>query len=97
MTNDQKSIIKKRLQTTMIGALYEFEENFGYLWGLDKNKDEELTDSELRFREQWEDARDRILNKGNAQLRQCFSELEKTDNQIKYNYNFKKGNGKDEN
>jgi hypothetical protein len=97
MTEQQKQIIKKRLQTTMIGAIYEFEENFGYLWGMDKDENEPLTDKEQRFLGQWEDARNRILNKGNNQLRQCLGELEKSQGQVKYNYRFKKGKDNNEN
>jgi hypothetical protein len=96
MNQQDKQIIKKRIQTTMIGALYEFEENFGYLWGLDK-EESQLTEKELRFRDQWEDARNNILNKGNNQLRQCLSELEKSHGQVRYNYRFKKGNQDNEN
>jgi hypothetical protein len=91
MDNTQKNILTKRFQTTMIGALFEFEQNFGYLWGQEK-KDNELTNSEEKFRLIWEDTRNQILNNGNNQLRKCLSDLEKTQtNTVKYNYNFKKG------
>jgi len=92
MHNIDKNIIAKRFQTTMIGALYEFEENFGYLWGLDKD-DSELNENQIKFREQWEDTRNRVLNNGNNQLRKCISDLEKNQRQsFKYNYSFKNFN-----
>jgi len=92
MDNVQKNILTKRFQTTMIGAIFEFEQNFGYLWGLDK-QETELTENQQKFRLKWEDTRNQILNNGNSQLRKCLSDLNKVQtNNIKYNYNFKKGN-----
>lgn len=89
MNNLHNDIITKRLQTTMIGAIYQFEENFGYLWGLDKDENE-LTEQEHRFRLKWEDTRNQILNNGNNQLRKCINELDKIQqNQPQYKYNFK--------
>ena len=69
----EDSILKKRFQTTMIGALYEFEKSFGYLWGYEKNEDEELTDKEEQFLDIWEETRNKILNTGNNQLRKAIS------------------------
>ena len=37
MNDEQNKILTKRFQTTMIGALYEFEKTFGYLWGHEKD------------------------------------------------------------
>ena len=69
----EDSILKKRFQTTMIGALYELEKSFGYLWGYEKNEDEELTDKEEQFLDIWEETRNKILNTGNNQLRKAIS------------------------
>lgn len=89
MTDLEKNLIVKRLQTTMIGALYEFEENFGYLWGLDKEPNE-LNESQIKFRNLWEDTRNRVLNNGNNQIRKCIADLRKVNKQyFKYNYYFK--------
>lgn len=99
MDNYEKNILTKRFQTTMIGALYEFEENFGYLWGLDKD-DNLLTEQQQRFRLKWENTRNQILNNGNNQLRKCISDMDKiSGTTVKYNYNFinKKGNSSYEN
>lgn len=82
-----KDIITKRIQTTMIGALYEFEKSFGYLWGLDKDPNS-LTEEEEKFYIKWENTRNSILNNGNNQLRKCLSDLDKISNQVKYNYKF---------
>lgn len=82
-----KDIVTKRLQTTMIGALYEFEKNFGYLWGLDDDIND-LNIEQKKFRIKWETTRNNILNNGNNQLRKCLSDLDKVSNEVKYNYKF---------
>jgi hypothetical protein len=86
--NDEKSILTKRFQTTMIGALYEFEKSFGYLWGCDKDPDIDLTEREEKFLDMWEETRNRILNNGNNQLRKAVSELDNVSKNPRYKYNF---------
>lgn len=66
--------LKKKFQTTMIGALARFEERFGYVWGHGK-PDEELTPEEQEAREAWALVRTEILNNGNTQLRHILDEL----------------------
>ena len=88
MNNQQQDILTKRFQTTMIGALHEFEQAFGYLWGHDKDYDE-LTHQEEHFRVKWEDTRNQILNNGNGQLRKCINDLT-GGYDIKYSYKFYK-------
>ena len=88
MDQDQENILKKRIQTTMIGALHEFEKSFGYLWGQDKSEDEELTEKEDKFLDIWEDTRNKVLNNGNNQLRKAVSEINKIQGNLKYNYKF---------
>lgn len=84
-----QDIITKRLQTTMIGALYQFEQTFGYLWGQDKDE-KDITEQQFKFRLMWEDTRNQILNNGNNQLRKCMSDISKTQSSnAKYKYNFK--------
>jgi hypothetical protein len=87
MDNSTKLILTKRFQTTMIGALFEFEKAFGYLWGQDKNE-ENLTTNELDFLDRWDAVRNQILNNGNNQLRKAISDLSKNNGDIKYNYKF---------
>jgi hypothetical protein len=91
MDNSSKLILTKRFQTTMIGALFEFEKAFGYLWGQDK-EDDELTDKELDFLDRWDNVRNQILNNGNNQLRKAIADLSKNQGNIKYNYKFYNNN-----
>jgi hypothetical protein len=92
MIDDLEDILSKRFQTTMIGSLYQFEQEFGYLWGFDKD-DEDLTESEHRFRLKWEDVRYNILNNGNNQLRAAIKDSQKIKhNQDKYRYNYRFNN-----
>lgn len=86
MNRHEENIISKRIQTTMIGALFQFEESFGYLWGQDK-EDKNLTENEKRFRLKWESTRNNILNNGNSQLRKCLSDLYRLT-ETKYSYKF---------
>lgn len=95
MDNDSKAILTKRFQTTMIGALFEFEKTFGYLWGHDKEENE-LTDKELDFLDRWDNVRNQILNNGNNQLRKAISDLSKSHGNIKYNYKFYNKNREDQ-
>jgi hypothetical protein len=95
MDNSSKLILTKRFQTTMIGALFEFEKAFGYLWGQDKD-DDELTDKELDFLDRWDSVRNQILNNGNNQLRKAIADLSKNQGNIKYNYKFYNNNNKEE-
>lgn len=89
MDNDSKAILTKRFQTTMIGALFEFEKAFGYLWGQEKNE-EDLTEKELDFLDRWDAVRNQILNNGNNQLRKAIADLSKNYGDIKYKYKFYK-------
>lgn len=87
MNEHQKALITKRFQTTMIGALFEFEKAFGYLWGQQKYDNEPLSQKEIEFGELWDNVRNKILNNGNNQLRKTIADLNR-DNNIKYNYKF---------
>lgn len=71
-----KKEVKKRIQTTMIGALSSIEKYFGFLWGEDLD---ELSKDQERMRDIFEDMRTEILDKGNAQLRNVDSEIENYD------------------
>jgi hypothetical protein len=95
MDEEIKELLKKRFQTTMIGAIFEFEKTFGYLWGQDKNPDF-LTDMEEDFRDRWESVRNQILNNGNSQLRKCLIDLENINTgDKKYHYKFYRRKAKD--
>ena len=65
---------KKKIQTTMIGALSTLEENFGFLWGLGLNE-EEKSEDHRKIQELYEEARAKILDRGNTQIRNLETEF----------------------
>jgi hypothetical protein len=91
---DVEQLIRKRIQTTMIGALARFEENFGHLWGHYKDPSEPLTSEEEKFADTWDYTRNQILNQGNSQIRNLSKDLQNAisgnSNQTRYQYNFGK-------
>ena len=91
---DVEQLIRKRIQTTMIGALARFEENFGHLWGHYKDPSEPLTPEEEKFADTWDYTRNQILNQGNSQIRNLSKDLQNAingnGNQTRYQYNFGK-------
>jgi len=66
--------IKKKFNTTMIGALAAFEEEFGELWG-DGLDIDDLTPNQLEERERWERVRSKVLDNGNDQSRSSMEEI----------------------
>jgi len=68
------SKIKKNFNTTMIGALAAFEEEFGELWG-DGMGNEDLSPDQLDERERWERVRSKVLDNGNDQSRSAIEEI----------------------
>lgn len=91
--NSRKNIVQqlsKRFQTTIIGSLARFEDRFGYLWGL--NSDKELTERQKEFLDLWEYARTSILNHGNNQMRDAIDEvidhLEQETDTLRYKLTF---------
>jgi transcription termination factor Rho len=69
-------IIKKKIQTTMIGALSSIEDNFGFLWD---SKDGELTKEQKAMKVLYEKVRSEILDRGNTQARNVDAELAQYD------------------
>jgi hypothetical protein len=67
-------IITTKIRTSFIGALSQFEENFGFLWGHGNN--EVLTEEEAIMQEVWERTRTAVLNNGNNQIRAVKNEIE---------------------
>lgn len=57
-------ILKKKIQTTMIGALSTIEEHLGFLWENDEN-----------MKNIYNDIRSEILDRGNNQARNIDAEL----------------------
>jgi hypothetical protein len=66
-------ISKKKVQTTMIGALSTVERVFGFLWGHDDQS--ELTPEQEHMKELFEEARSEILDRGNNQARNLEAEF----------------------
>lgn len=76
---------KKKIQTTMIGALSSIEEHFGFLWG--HQSDEELSEDQEKMRQLYEELRSEILDKGNTQIRNVDAEINQYDvNWNRYQY-----------
>ena len=73
-----KKIISKKIETTMIYPLSQFEMVFGDLWG-NGLPEESLTDEQLVYREKWKQCRTNVLNLGNQQVRNAKSELDMYD------------------
>jgi hypothetical protein len=65
-------ILKKKIQTTMIGALSTIEENFGFLWNNEENPSSE---QEKLMKELYNKVRSEILDRGNNQARNIDAEL----------------------
>jgi hypothetical protein len=65
---------EKRCKTIMIGALSEFEKNFGSLWGHDLDR-RDKTREQKEWEEVWLEARERILDLGNSQIKKYFYEV----------------------
>ena len=65
---------KKKIQTTMIGALSTLEHSFGFLWGFDI-PEEERTPEQKKLYEIYEEARAEILDRGNTQIRNLDSDF----------------------
>ena len=64
-------ILKKKIQTTMIGALSSIEENFGFLW----NNSETTEKDQKIMKDLYQKIRSEILEKGNNQARYLDAEL----------------------
>ena len=71
-----KKEAKKKIQTTMIGALSSVEKHFGELWG---GSSATPSPEQARMRNIFEELRTEILDKGNAQIRNMDSEIEAYD------------------
>ncbi len=67
-------ILKKKIQTTMIGALSTIEENLKFLWESDDPK----IDKE-KMKELYNKIRSEILDRGNNQARNVDAELAQYD------------------
>lgn len=64
---------KKKIQTTMIGALDTIEKKFGFLWCFEG--EEELTTEQKQMKDIYEEIRAVILDRGNTQIRNLEAEF----------------------
>ena len=79
-------IAKKKIQTTMIGALSSVEAHFGFLWGI--GEDEDFTPEQEQIKAIFEEARSEILDRGNTQIRNLEAEISNYDiNSKRYTIN----------
>jgi transcription termination factor Rho len=65
-------ILRKKIETTMIGALSSIEEHFGFLWAEDSPYSEE---EKALMLDMYNKVRSEILDKGNTQSRNVDAEL----------------------
>ena len=68
------NVSKKKIQTTMIGALSTIEEKFGFLCGFDL-EESQRTPEQKHVHEIYEEIRAKILDRGNTQIRNLESEF----------------------
>ena len=65
-------ILKKKVETTMIGALSSLEENFCFLWNIG---DGAMSPEQKMMYDTFQKVRSEILDKGNTQARNIDAEL----------------------
>ena len=65
-------ILRKKVETTMIGAISSIEDHFAFLWTAE---DSELTEEKRFMYELFQKVRSEILDKGNSQARNVDAEL----------------------
>tara|TARA_R100001244_G_C5127382_1_gene124944 strand:- start:160 stop:573 length:414 start_codon:yes stop_codon:yes gene_type:complete len=66
-------VSKKKIQTTMIGALSTVEKHFGFLWG--HESPDALTPEQEHLKELYDQVRSEILDRGNNQGRNLETEF----------------------
>ena len=66
-------ISKKKIQTTMIGAVSTIEKHFGFLWGHESG--EALTPEQEHVKQLFDEVRSEILDRGNNQARNLEAEF----------------------
>ncbi len=70
-----KQFLKKKMTTIMVGAIDEFEKSFGEVWG-HKFTSDEKNDDELDMTAIWNMCRNEVFDRGNAQIRAMFNEID---------------------
>ncbi len=70
-------ILKKKVETTMIGALSSIEEHFAFLWT--SSDGQPISEEQKIMFEAFQRVRSEILDKGNTQARNIDAELNQYD------------------
>ena len=70
---------RKKIETTMIGALSTIEDHFGFLWGFNDDENTERTPEQKHMSVLFDEARAKILDRGNTQIRNLEAEFVKYD------------------
>lgn len=65
--------VNRHIRTTMVGAVAAVEHYFGFLWGL--NEDRELTVEEQELADKFAELRSQVFDIGNLQMRNFAGEL----------------------
>jgi len=65
-------ILRKKVETTMIGAISSIEDHFAFLWTAE---DSQMTEEKKFMYELFQKVRSEILDKGNTQARNVDAEL----------------------
>ncbi len=65
-------ILRKKVETTMIGAISSLEDHFSFLWAA---QDSEMTEEKKFMFDIFQKVRSEILDKGNSQARNIDAEL----------------------
>ena len=79
-------IARKKIQTTMIGALSSIENNFGFLWGSEESS--EITEEQQHMKDIFDQVRSEILDRGNNQARNLEAEMSQYEVKwLKYSIN----------
>jgi len=65
-------ILRKKVETTMIGAISSLEDHFAFLWTAE---DSQMTEEKKFMYELFQKVRSEILDKGNTQARNVDAEL----------------------
>jgi hypothetical protein len=92
--NRLSKILKKKVETTMIGALSSIEDHFSFLW---ESQDSELTNEQKIMYDLFQKVRSEILDKGNTQARNVDAELAQYDIKwLRYSINIPVNNPKEE-
>lgn len=73
--NKLYQVSKKKILTTMIGALDSVEKNFGFLWA----DGEDMNSQQRQMKTIYDQIRSEILDKGNTQIRNLEAEFSSYD------------------